>query len=70
MSKKTVEKMSVMFHRLFTLRRSIFDAKKLIRQENIDLHQIFEELDRSSTGVITKEDVSELIAVFDGFSQC
>ena len=49
--------LSSMFSRLFTLRRSIFDAKKLIRQENVDLHSVFDELDRRNKGVLTKEDV-------------
>ena len=47
-----------MFQRLFTLRRSIFDAKKIIRQENVDLHSVFDELDRRNKGVIEKKDVS------------
>jgi hypothetical protein len=49
-----------MFQRLFTLRRSIFDAKKIIRQENVDLHSVFEELDRRNKGLIDKDDVKIL----------
>ena len=47
-----------MFYRLFTLRRSIFEAKKMIREGSLDLHKVFDSIDTDSKGFLERYDVN------------
>ena len=49
--------LSSMFSSLLTLTRGIKDAKRLVRDQNVDLIAVFEELDSEKRGYLTKEDV-------------
>lgn len=53
-----MELLADVFNRLFSLRKSLIDAKRIIKQENLDLNVIFDMMDSDGKGFISFHDVS------------
>ena len=57
LSESTTELLADVFNRQFSMRKSLVDAKRLIKNENLDLNIIFDVIDADQKGVISFHDV-------------
>ena len=57
LSESTTELLADVFNRQFSMRKSLTDAKRLIKQENLDLNIIFDIIDSDMKGYISFHDV-------------
>lgn len=57
-SETTLELVADVFNRMFSVRKSLDDAKRLIKHENLDLNIIFDLLDTDSKQFVSYKDVA------------
>lgn len=61
LSDETKEMIATCFNRLFSLRKTITKSRRMLKDANVDLNEIFDEIDKSGKGYLDREDFGRVI---------
>lgn len=61
LSNETKEMIATCFNRLFSLRKTITNSRRSLKDQNVDLNEVFDEVDRENKGYLERVDFENVI---------